>query len=344
MPGESYLFTYPYWILVDTRDAPVPAEGFHTEDLLVRVYPPFRSGAANFIPMPPVDVQAMPFLPGVNRPNFPAGFQIPTLVALPHPGLTDRLILVRTPNWPERPRLFPMDSVRMDLVGREDSNLARILSSRLMEYLRWRSRQWWITRSVDGLAGYIRASFSIEEHGAVLDLPAEYTQGRTPRGTEVPINSGIWKTAINDLRAQTVIPLHETLALDAIYFEAVGDLRRSVLDCAAACEHAKDMAFERLWPVYGDRGPYKRGKVIKKYDVDKHISRDLNQFAQRSYEREHPVHFSVIEDLWDARGNITHSGQVAYRRNGNVVRVDSAKAQEFIRSAEHCIAWLEALA
>jgi hypothetical protein len=343
VPAESYLFTYPYWIFIDTQDAPVDAEEIRIEEILVRIYPPFRSGAANFIPMPAVDAQAIPFPPGVNQPHIAPGFLIPTMVALPQPGLTDRLMTVWGLNWTEQPRLYPRDSVRIDVVGREDSNLARALSLSLMEYLRWRSGQWWITRSVDGLVGYIRASFPISDNGAALELPAKYTSGRTPRGTEAPITSGMWATAINNLRAQTVIPLHETLTLDAIYFEAVGDLRRSVLDGAAACEHAKDRAFERLWPGYGDGGTYKRGKVMKKYDVGKHISRDLDQFIHRSYAREHPDHFAVIENLWDARGNITHSGQVIYRRNGDVIQVDSEKVKEFILSAEHCISWLEAL-
>jgi len=344
--ARSYLFTYPFWIVVDRQSPPAIAE-VNAGGYLLRLYPPFRSGPANFIPMPAVNPHAIPFIPGTKPEINPTFTHVPTLAAVS--GLTPGgqggvpLRFAWGADWGDLAdvRDFPMDSLRVDIVGPNEldesvaDEAAKEASDRLTGLLRWRSRQWWIGRSVDALAGYLRVRFSALEDGTPtenLQDAYKYTSARTARGDELAVTADLWDTVVRNLRANRSIPTHELLLMDAIYFEAIRDIRRSVLDCAAACELVKDA-------VYGRKGWTKAS-----YDLPKQIGENLQRFLSgRSYETDHPEHFAMIDHLWDARGNITHSGRVEYRQAGKVVQVDSTNAKEFIRSAEHCVAWLEGL-
>lgn len=346
MQGKSYLFTYPFWIVVDRQSPPVTAE-INAAGYLLRLYPPFRSGPANFIPMPAVNPHAIPFIQGAKPQIDPAFTQVPSLAIFPAPAPRGQgrapVHAAWGPDWHDLAdmREFPMDSLRVDIVGSNGSDenvadkAARKASDELMRLLRWRSRQWWIGRSVDALVGYLRIRFSALADGTPTENIKDafkYGSVRTTRGDEVAVTAALWDTAVRDLRDHTSIPPHVLLLLDAMYFEAISDFIRSVLDCAAACELVKDAVYSRKgWPKSG-------------YDLPKHIGENLERlFSGRSYETDHPQHFAVIDHLWDARGNITHAGRAEYREAGQVVQVDSAKAQEFTRSAEHCVGWLEGL-
>lgn len=347
MPGTSYLFTYPFWIFVD-KESPPNIREINAEDYLLRLYPPFRSGPANFIPSPDVNLHTIPFIPG-KKPQMDLGVkQVSSLAIFPTlvkgRGGNAGVHTAWGPDWAKleaEMRESPMDSLRIDIVGSSaiDENVAdqavRNAGSDLIRVLRWRSRQWWIGRSVDALVGYLRIRFAALSDGTPIEKiesAPKYGSVSRARGDELAITAALWDSAVQDLRVQTTVPLHALLLLDAIYFEAISDLTRSVLDCAAACELVKDTAYSRKgWPKSG-------------YDLPEHIGNNLERFLSgHSYERDHPSHFAIVRNLWDARGNITHSAQAQYRVAGQVVKVDSTRTKEFITSAEHCIAWLNTL-
>lgn len=190
MKARSYVFTYPFWIVVDTQSPPSTAE-INAGGYLVRLYPPFRSGPANFIPMPAVNPNAIPFVPGTKPEISPALTEVSPLAALPVLGLDDKgratMRLAGGLEWGQlaNMREFPMDSLRVDIVGSDelDENVAdeaaKRASRELMLLLRWRSRQWWVSRSVDALAGYLRVWFTALGDGwrafcqdASLQLPS----------------------------------------------------------------------------------------------------------------------------------------------------------------------------
>jgi hypothetical protein len=132
------------------------------------------------------------------------------------------------------------------------------------------------------------------------------------------------------------------ILLDAYYFAATGEYRRSVIDAATACEQAKDNLFERKWRERSSES-FKRGRVLTGYDLPDHLSTDVKRMTQRSYDVEYPKQFSVIKSLWSARGNIAHGGTLTYRTGETNTEVTRPEATCFGAAARHCVAWLESL-
>ncbi len=344
--GTSFLFSFPFWIFVN-RDSSLSIQKFHFSGANIRIYPPFRSGQANFIPMPYIDPHAIPFRAG-EEIEFAPDFRILSVTTIPGLDSEGRptAFAVWESDWQCPPRAFPMDSLRLDVYA--GSNAARVsmeVRNQLMSLLRWRSRQWWINRSVDALLGQLRNTFPVTPRGRPLDQPEGESQFRTFHGDEQIIDEHLWLQVINDIRNGIQVPAEEMLLLDAKFYMNSGDVRRAVLDAAGACEIAKDEAFERLWPKYGTGKQYRRGRVTqaKGYDLDRHISSGMKEYAGRSYADEQPTMFKAIEDLWNARGNIAHGHENVFYRNGKRYVVNQEVALKFAIAVEDCVHWLQAL-
>lgn len=338
--GESFVYTFPFWLYVKL---PMNLE---TKELTfsripLRIYPPFRSGQANFIPMPYVNPHSIPFLPN-SRPNIAPDFRPLSLAAIP---VFDRRILL---TWEDKwgdvpPNPFPMDSLRVDvIVAERQEPIGEQVLRTFLRILRTRTRQWWVGHSVHGLVGHLRNVFPIRDRGEPLALPEGRTRGRTVDGDELPIEPIIWEASLGDLEQGITPPLYLELLLDGRYFGSIGDYRRAVVDLAMACEQAKDLAFERLWTTSSPGAPFHRGRVMSGYDLPEHLDRDLKRFSH-SYKEQHPDKFATLSELWDARGNIVHQGTAIFRRAGVGIEVDENACQNFVRGASHCVQWLESL-
>lgn len=329
--GVSHLFTYPYWIFVDTTIS-LPITEISLEDNLVRIYPPFRSGKANFLPMPFINPRNIPSIHPITVLIDP---RTKDLAVIPRfdrqPDGTFSLTFYSSNDWGTPPIKFPMDSIRVDVLGdKEDSYLVYDVVEKLLKQLRWRSNQWWIGRSSDVLSGHKRNSFDISEKGEPLSVLQGIVRARTLSDFEKAIDVPIWQSAIADIQNANEAPLYDVLLLDARYFAAANDIRRSLLDSATACELAKNMTFERLnLPKDGT-------------DLIKHISEKLEEKINRSYKTEEPDNFKIIKDLWVARGNIAH-GKIEYRYEGQPVVIDKERCFKFAEAAENCVRWLEKL-
>ena len=326
--GTSYLFTYPFWFFVDTASKPTVVE-ITIKNTLVRFYPPFRSAPANFISMPFINPHNIPIN---NKTRLRVDAKIKDMAAIPllreNEGITMRTTLTR--EWKNPPAKFPMDSIRIDILGDIEGNEPEELSVKLINQLRWRSRQWWIGRSSDVSSGHIRNSFDISTEGEPISILDGIAKGRTVAGFEIAIDDSVWQASINDIKDTVEAPLYDVLLLDSYYFAAAKDIRRSVLDLATACEVTKNITFERL-------NLQKDGT-----DLLKHLSITLEKQINRSYEKEENANYSIIKDLWIARGNIAH-GKIEYRYNGQTVVIDDRRVIDFAKAAENCVRWLEAL-
>jgi hypothetical protein len=341
--GRCYLFSFPFWIFVDTASEP-SVEEISRDGLVLRIYPPFRSGPANFTSMPHLDPHQIPFLPG-KKPCKPV--DIPPIAAIPQLASGNQtepsLLLTWGINWGKRPRIFPMDSLRLDVFGACE-NLEAVIEH-LLQLLRWRSRQWWIGRSIATLGGgFLRGELPVLSDGSLAELQGHgHTQGRTVNGDELPIDKHLWTSVIEDFRSGIEPPIYDILLLDAQYFASTRESRLSVLDAASACEQARDTTIERLWPSHGGQRKFHRDKVLKGDKLYNHLDRDLNNYIGRSYRSEHPSHFEKIKTLWIARHNVAHGGSGKYRQGGRTVQIDDKGALEFALAAEDCVRWLESL-
>ena len=343
--GESWLFSFPFWLIVDRSSMPQTVET-EIKGLKVRIYPPFRSGAANFIPMPFVDPLMIPFKEG-TRPDIASNYKIFRLASFPRLQVNEQsktgVQLLWGEEWENQLNEFPKDSLRLDMEGSHDlPDLAQDLVLRLLQLLRVRTGQWWITRSTDALLGYIRNSFPVTESGAPLEPPLGYASARTVSGFEKPIDDAIWKAAITDLANLVDIDESRLMLLDVYYHAAARDFRLALLDAATAAEQAAEVTFERLWCAK-TTSKFKRGRVMPGDGLPDYISADMKRFIGRSYSNEHPGNFARIEDLWLARGSVAHGGLAAWTRNGQRNVVNNEVAANFAVTVRHCIEWLESL-
>lgn len=340
----TYLYTFPFPIYVDRENPPkvtVLARG----SIKVRIYPPFRSAPANYLPMPPIAPSEIPFIKGATRLPASASATFRTLSVGPVlsvDGVTapSSAHWQMGPDWGENaPRTFPMDSLRIDvLTTGKRGTVAEELATDLLSHLRWRSRQWWIGRSMDSLAGYLRQIALIRDDGTFISSPVPHAQFRTAGVHEIPITDSVWQVVAEGLNQSLEVPIHELLLNDGQFFAATNDVRRSILDSATACEYVKDMTAERLWRVANPGQRYRRNKVLQGHELPQHIAR-LERLSGRSLEGEFPGSIAGIVRLWVARNNVAH-GQPP-RVSG--VPVNGKEASELNWVSRTCIDWMRSL-
>ena len=111
--GEAGLYTFPFWLYVDTR-TPMLGRELLKGGSLIRFYPPFRSASANFMPMPRIRPEAVPFLSEVKPNSLLPMLHVVTLPIFQPDGGPGTIALL-SDQWGEKPKIFPMDSLRIDL-------------------------------------------------------------------------------------------------------------------------------------------------------------------------------------------------------------------------------------
>lgn len=237
----------------------------------------------------------------------------------------------------------PMDSLRIDVIplaegpppGSEVNNVLRAFLSNL----RVASGQWWITRSIDPLLGWQWNSFRCDKYGKPMAPPDADVAARTPSGHERPISEITWNQALAATECGDDPEFHEVLMLDAHFFAVTSEYRQLVLDASTACENLKERVIKKLWSASHD-GVYRRGKVLKGYDLPAHLDKDLQKICGRSFKDEKSDAFRSIEWLWDARGNVAHGEGAFYRDQGVRVNVSDDNAKQLLNAARTCINWL----
>lgn len=344
--GTAFLLTFPFWIFVSLQDAPAFRE-FHFEGVKVRVYPPFRSGPANFLPAPHVKLEAVPQLVQLGRPILVLQGLPPTLAMIPKFGIDAHgkmaALACFGPEFKEGELdPFPMDSLRVDVLKAKPDPVLNDVVARLLDMSRWRATQWWIRRSIDPLAGYVRNAIDLDQTGAFQSPIRPYGGVHTVVGDEVPITDQLWGDCISRVARGELASQPVLRTLDALHSAACREYERAVIEAAIGVEQAKDNAFRRLWPRVRT-GAYRRGKVLTGSDVHEHITRVLEGYIGRNYATEHPENAAIINQLWFARGNVAHGSGAYYRSDGAMQPVDQPTAKRFAMVARHCVNWLLSL-
>lgn len=349
---RTLLFSFPFIVLVDTRDSP-QVEMMRIEQSNIRIYPPFRSGPANWLPMPPIQTFSVPFLDG-RRPKHirDDGSILMTLSAYPQlavPGLQEMSIQWA---WGKKwdgekpPILFPMDSLRLDIIPDPKcpsyEATANALVTRLMGHIRCLTSQWWITHSSDTLIGWMRNEFQVDNYGKPDGEILASSKSRSPFGWETALTQAKWEAAIRLVESGVEPDVVDLLMLDAQYFSASSDWRRMVLDAATACEIAKDEACERLWNRINSI-PYKRGRHLQGWNITMHLDSGIKAIGGRSLKDEEPEVYANICRLWDSRGNVAHGEEAYFREAGRKVSIGGETAKVIIASTIKCVRWLRAL-
>jgi hypothetical protein len=356
MGGFAYLFPLPYWLFVDPADPPSIVE-VKVDAFVFRLYPPFRDKSAQFLTLPnSVNPIRIPFRP-YRAPSRPVEV-LPAPISLPQFG-GDSAGNMRVKFWrggragsadlPPEENL-PKDFIRVDGYG----PAADMTADRAVEFfrsvmglLRWRSGQWWITRSSQGLSSATYLSFAVSAAGSAVATRTRYSgvvKVHTLRGDEREVTEVMWRQAIQDAADGVLVPFYELLLLDARYFHSIVDLRQAVLQADAACEHLKEVVFEKLWTKRNPGKIYdseRRSQLLRNWDLPRHLDTKFQNHFRRTYKGEHPVEWQVIHNLWEARNNVAHGGPNAFGQP--LIEVESKHVTEFLGAAKHCITWLLSL-
>ena len=168
----------------------------------------------------------------------------------------------------------------------------------------------------------------------MLDVSGEFI------GDEKPIDLNMLNEIVNDLTSDNQPPISEILMLDAKHHFASRDYRRFVIDAATACEYVKDDAFIKLWSARYST-VFDRDTVLGKWHLANHLDVKLKKHFGISYKDAHPLHWEQVNNLWDARGNVSHGGLCAY--GSPPIVIDRDKAKDMLISALHCAEWLSSL-
>lgn len=339
--GFAHLFSFPFWLFVNLESPLRTGLSVFPNRVGLRFYPPFRSAPANFAGAPHILAKAIPFddrLPGQEVTVIQMA-AIPMLSGEGGPSYTFHW----SPNWNGSERkLFPMNSLRIDVIGTsaDEIKLDAILR-RLLQRLRVRTRQWWITRGNSGLKNHGRNYFAIDKHGGTLTPYANAAQRvRIPFGFESAINDPLWITCVEEAVGGLETPTAELSVLDAFYFVAEDDRRNAVMHGCWALEQAVESEFARLWYTKNKPGKFRRG-FLRSRDASVHIDRCAERHFQRSFAREFPAKFQNIRHLWRARNVAAHGGTGgAYER---VLNMTTEELEDLIRSVNVAVRWLQSL-
>lgn len=344
--GKAYLFRYPFWMYVSPDFPQDKTIEFRMGDIFIRIYPPFRTGEANSLPIPSIKIRNIPYAKWFQPDGKPFEREsvvlVPAMQASKADGSHDLHLIDKPDAYDLLPPVKPMDSLRFDICGNIENGKDHEINNRLIGLIRYRSKQWWIGQTLKGIVGFNTGiGFNIDKEGKPvgppvhrLDVSGEFV------GDEKPIDFNIWSEVVDDLISDNLPPIAEILMLDAKHHFSSRDFHRFVIDAATACEYVKDDAFRKLWSVRHSI-EFDRDKVLGKWNLANHLDVKLKNNFGISYKEEHPLHWEKINNLWDARGNVSHGGLCAYGLPP--VMVDRDKAKDILSSALHCIEWLKSL-
>ena len=343
--GYAYVYTVPYWIFTEDTEK---WNGIKVDDknYLYLVYPPHRHSPYPFLNTPTkMNLEQIPGLRILG--NITAE---PFNILLPVMGKP----LKRNIIWPGGidkldPCSIPKDSVRIDMLSKsgytfEPKDANRFLNN-LMQLVRWKTKQWWITRSSYALSKSGAFPIAIDTHHlpvkeTIRPLPVITTSGLF--GDELNLTEALWEECISHTCLdQEPIPVYELLLLEARYFVGVNEIRQSILEASSAVDFCREITFERLWcakypgKIFDDK---RRNDLLRNWDYPRHLDVLFNKHFGRSYKLERPQHWSYINCLSKSRNNVAHGKPSEY--GDPPVTVDNKLCRQFITASEDCVKWL----
>jgi hypothetical protein len=346
--GYAYVFTLPYWIFIEADETWV-AHDVKYKNLRYRIYAPHRHSQMPFLNTPTIlNINQVPGLSTDKHVEFE-----PSVIAVPTIGEPLKMQLF-WPGGPHKvpPHLIPKDSVRIDIFALEGNefhpNEADRFLKQTMEYVRWRTKQWWIGRSSTALFRLRAFPFPIHQNGALVKRQVRMlrpTTISTIYGNEVRLSKSTWeKCLISAVSGNEQIPIYDTLIAEAKYFAGSGDIRQSILEASSAVDICKEIAFRRLWLAKNpgkEFGKSRRDKTLRNWDCPRHLDNVFIRHFGRSYKREHPEEWFEINRLWEARNNIAHGGPTECATPP--VTIDWKACRRFVEASMHCLSWLISL-
>lgn len=284
--GSAYIFTFPFDIHMSEL---VNEHRFAVfENTQVTIYPPFRSDDLTGLEVEQIHPGRIPFRKGTNPPDSDRKFQ-------------DRLTLNHT--WEEE--VLIADSMRLDITPQRDAAFASKVINKLVTLIRWWTQQWWITLDRRYIKDILHNAFEINEKGERISSIYSYGSIYGRLGVERILNQGIFGQVCDALSADMSSPLYVETLFDSIYFQSIGDLRRSIIEASITCESVRDHLLSNLLEKKRISNSVYR-KMTKDTDILKHFDTGFKELMGQSFKSIRPEEFDKIKKLSIARNHVAH--------------------------------------
>lgn len=334
--GYTYLFSFPFWLVANRKASPIVRTVSYKNGTL-RIYAPFQSATANFVPMPSIAAKTVPFLKDAKPKQFD-DYSFLTVSLPPQLFETNRREPALKVVWGDKDNSesenIPLDSLRIDvfqLPDGESQNLANEFVRLFLRHIRIESGQWWIGQSVHPLVGYLRNAAPISKRGEILEEPWANVSGEAVGAEVRPINQSVWEASL-DRASKDIAPCPvEEMYMIGRYAKSAKEYGQMILHFAMACELGRDTALSRLWSKKGNKSAFKKSRMITGYNLPKHLDQDFENLFGRSFKSHDSASFEAIVRLWRARNEVAH---------GVSPSVDELKFN-YVEPVRNCISWLK---
>jgi hypothetical protein len=283
----AYIFHYPFKIWVTQEVAEALPHAVQVNGQMLTIYRPFQSRLDEKLPfVESIPMKNVPFRPGTVAPDFEW--------------------MITPTQATEQPQDYALrkDSLRIDCAKDLPYEFAAASAERFVSLIRYLTNQWWIKRGREHPRTNVRHWFNANTAGERLSSIGTFTFFYGKLGFERPVDVAIWEQAIATLCGGSRIPISWELFLDAVYFHASDELRRSVLELAISNELLVAETVEQ-WAATGKINEAKATQLLGGKDFLNHLSRVGREYG-RSFQKEHAVEFDWVKAIWIARGKLAH--------------------------------------
>lgn len=325
--GDIFFYSYSGLIVVD-EERKFEQQNIRWSNCNIVIEPPQRVSAPTWRPIPQLTSDIL------KRIIPQAPDDIPSLEISALPTIKDGKtgVALCWGNDAEPPQSY-VDTILVHVYGGADRDqVADQFVSRMLVWLRLKSRQWWIGKSSEPLTGNKHLAIELRAFNQAHGYPIMLAKQVTPSQDTLAVSPCIWNAAIM-LASGTESPdVGELLCSEAQYNYHSGNLVMCFISVCSSFEMMRDEVTKR-----------RKCPGLKGTDLLVHLSRTFEGFIARNLEKERPSDFEFLKSCWIARGHLAHGNAIVWRHNGVRSDFSKVKAEWFFDKVKAIHAWLRSL-
>lgn len=326
-PGEAAIYLFPF--IISSQQGMRARHQVDVGEATLRFYAPFVHSEGDEPDLEQVAWKYVPFPPSTRTPSEP-------MPEFRTPGIKR--------NWNEpsvdadaiRVDYYPLDAV--DDMGFE-------VGERLVGLIRQVTEQWWVGRDIRFARTWLRNTTPIDTAGGLASGKKKVGFYATNIGTvgyESLLTPDRFESACRNLAAGEEPLLYRDLVLDAHYFHAIRNTRRSVLAATMACEAAINY---RVAQEAESRGVEYNvlGRRIDSSNLEKNMASGCERLFGRSFKEDCPDDYRVLQHMWRKRGTLGHGQRTSIATDEISDGSEEGVRIEIVKRARNFLSWIESV-
>lgn len=237
---------------------------------------------------------------------------------------------------------FYYSQMRLDVWGMKANDEIYEFSTRLLDYIRLYTDQYWInTYEANFNLTFITSFFPIDDDGLCMDIPAS-SQKILGSPNFIPLSNDL----LGAIFGKT---LSEQKGIDTywlVYFEGMNSMTRGfidqgVLSLVLSVEIARNVHFQKLFPVKKESvAGVTFESPFNDTDLLKNLSVNLKKYKDRSLSEELPQEWDTLCKLYTARHQVAHGKRAAYFEERQMKSVTNENFFNWARDIRSTLVWL----